>query len=59
MEIEIIENNEKKQLSFVDDEYDFFDSLDELKNKFKPFVFDKNIIKYFGIDLLWQIGKYQ
>lgn len=45
--------------SLVYDDYDFMETLEELKTTFKPLVMNYKVVKYFGIDLVWQTIQYR
>lgn len=53
MRIEIIEDGNEIELPLISDDYDLMDDLEYLKTEFKPLIFNRSIIKYFGIDLVW------
>lgn len=53
MNIEIIEKGKKIEIPLHNDDYDVMDDLEYLRFEFKPFIMNRSIIKYFGIDLVW------
>lgn len=58
MRLEITENGITKEAPYLFEQNNLMVDLEELKNGFKDFVLNYKIVKYFGIDLVWQQIRY-